>query len=92
MKPEAVEHFGITIIEAINADCVPLVFDAGGPSEIVSKSKTGLTYRSVDEAAALLVQLINPDSRDRLIKAADRSWLASTTETAFDERLQALVA
>ncbi len=34
--PERAEHFGISTIEAISAGCYPLVFKAGGQTEILS--------------------------------------------------------
>lgn len=34
-KPEKMEHFGISILEAINAGLVPIVFDSAGPAEIL---------------------------------------------------------
>src|SRR5260370_39614653 len=29
------EHFGITVVEAMSAGCVPVVHDSGGPKEII---------------------------------------------------------
>jgi len=35
--PSRAEHFGITVVEAMSAGAVPLVYNAGGHKEIVSK-------------------------------------------------------
>ncbi len=43
-NPEAVEHFGITVVEAMAAGAVPVVFRAGGHKEIVSKGETGFLW------------------------------------------------
>jgi glycosyltransferase involved in cell wall biosynthesis len=42
------EHFGITIVEAMSASCVPVVHDSGGPKEIV-KDHTGFRWRNVND-------------------------------------------
>jgi len=41
------EHFGITIVEAMSAGCVPVVHDSGGPKEIVGSS--GILWQEVEE-------------------------------------------
>jgi len=34
-RPEDMEHFGIAVVEALNADLIPLVYDVAGPAEIL---------------------------------------------------------
>lgn len=64
------EHFGITIVEAMAAGCVPLVHDSGGPREIVSDD-VGYKWNSMDWAIKKLSSLIKDDDlRTRLSKAA----------------------
>ena len=46
------EHFGITVVEAMSAGCVPVVHASGGPREIVGDS--GLLWRRVEEIPRLL--------------------------------------
>src|SRR5690348_11024217 len=43
------EHYGITIVEAMAASCVPVVNDSGGPREIVS-NEVGFRWSQIDEA------------------------------------------
>ena len=47
--PERLEHFGISIVEAMARGCVPLAYDAGGPREIISDGLDGRLYRTFDE-------------------------------------------
>jgi glycosyltransferase involved in cell wall biosynthesis len=64
------EHFGITIIEAMAAGCVPIVHDSGGPREIVTET-IGYRWRTVDEAAGQVSNLVHDDYlREKLSKAA----------------------
>lgn len=43
-EPEKVEHFGITVVEAMAAGCVPAVFNAGGHKEIIKNGKNGYLW------------------------------------------------
>ncbi len=42
--PDRFEHFGITVVEAMAAGAVPLVFAAGGPAEIVEHGVNGFHW------------------------------------------------
>jgi len=44
--PEKVEHFGITVVEAMSAGAVVMVYAAGGHKEIVVDKKNGLLWKS----------------------------------------------
>jgi glycosyltransferase involved in cell wall biosynthesis len=48
------EHFGIAIIEAMAAGCLPVVHASGGPLEIVENGRYGLIYRDLSEIPELL--------------------------------------
>jgi len=41
------EHFGITVVEAMSAGCVPIVHNSGGPKEIVDGC--GFLWRTTEE-------------------------------------------
>jgi glycosyltransferase involved in cell wall biosynthesis len=47
-KPERMEHFGIAVVEALLARCVPLVHDSAGPAEIL-ESFPNLRYNSLED-------------------------------------------
>ena len=57
-EPEKAEHFGISIVEAMSAECVPFAFNAGGPCEIITHGSDGCLYDTtdalVDQTIALL--------------------------------------
>jgi glycosyltransferase involved in cell wall biosynthesis len=50
-KPEHMEHFGITTVEAMAAGCIPLVYAGGGQKEIVQDKKTGFLWDTMEELA-----------------------------------------
>jgi len=61
------EHFGITIVEAMSAGCVPIVHDSGGPKEIVSE-EIGFRWQSIEEIPGLIDEASNmsPSAAARL--------------------------
>ena len=60
-QPEEAEHFGITIVEAMSAQCVPLAFNAGGPREFITHGVDGFLYGSREELAAITRQLFSDE-------------------------------
>ena len=70
------EHFGITIVEAMAAGCVPVVNDSGGPPEIVSDD-VGYRWNSIGEkskAAVLRADLFGPAPFELGIGGAIRQY------------------
>jgi alpha-1,2-mannosyltransferase len=61
------EHFGITIVEAMSAGCVPVVHDSGGPKEIVN-GELGFRWNDVEEIPSLIERAMedSPSSRCQL--------------------------
>lgn len=47
--PEKVEHFGITVVEAMASGAIPFVFNAGGHKEIVKDGINGYLWRTTSE-------------------------------------------
>jgi glycosyltransferase involved in cell wall biosynthesis len=58
------EHFGVSIVEAMAAGCIPIVHDSGGPREFVPSN---WRYRDVEEA-------------EQKIKEALSSWSPSLSK------------
>lgn len=48
-KPEATEHFGITVVEAMAAGAVPLVVNRGGLPEIITQNQDGFLWDTIDQ-------------------------------------------
>ena len=85
--PERFEHFGISVVEAMAAGAVPLVFGAAGPAEIVQDGMNGMHWGTLDELGEFTVGLVaDPDRTAELSRAA----VARATDfsaTAFADRL-----
>lgn len=59
--PALVEHFGMTIVEAMQNKVAPIVFDGGGQREIVEQGKSGFRVTTTAELIKYTLQLIeNP--------------------------------
>jgi glycosyltransferase involved in cell wall biosynthesis len=74
-EPEKMEHFGIAIVEAMLAGCVPLVHDSAGPGEIL-ENFPNLRYKSLDELVDKTIYLVEQESREfylsRLIEHSEK--------------------
>lgn len=72
-EPKKVEHFGITIVEAMASGCVPVVFAAGGPKEIVEDGKNGLLWEKESELIKKTYTLINDKNKlKKMAKNAEK--------------------
>jgi glycosyltransferase involved in cell wall biosynthesis len=90
--PERFEHFGISVVEAMAAGAVPLVFGAAGPAEIVQNGQNGRHWKTLDELERITLELVGDDARrDEFASAAVRR-AADFSATAFAERLAHFVA
>jgi len=58
LHPERVEHFGITVVEAMAAGVVPILIKKGGFKEIVQEGKSGFFWEIKDELKQKTRQLI----------------------------------
>jgi glycosyltransferase involved in cell wall biosynthesis len=90
--PERFEHFGISVVEAMAAGAVPLVFGAAGPAEIVQDGTNGRHWTTLGELADQTVDLVTDEaSRDELAAAAV-ARAADFSATAFADRLTTFLA
>ena len=74
-EPEKVEHFGISVVEAMAAGTVPIVYNAGGYKEIVADGETGYLWKKKRELVTKTINLIK--TRGLLIEIAERTKAAS---------------
>jgi len=58
-NPEKTEHFGITLVEAMSAGCVPLVFNAGGHKEIIDAENNGYLWENKRDLISLTKKILN---------------------------------
>ena len=90
--PERFEHFGISVVEAMAAGAVPLVFAAAGPAEIVRDGVDGVQWRTLDQLATASVELATDEARRAAMSAAAVERAGDFSAAAFRTRLLELVA
>lgn len=70
-NPERMEHFGISVVEAMSAGAVPVVLSTGGPSDIVRHRREGLHYGDLTGLISSTSELVDDEAlRDRLAESA----------------------
>ena len=85
-RPERLEHFGITTVEAMAWGCVPVAPALGGQLEIVADGRNGRLWHTVDELVAASLDLIrDPAATETLRTAAVADAQQFTKERFRDE-------
>lgn len=93
-NPEAVEHFGISILEAMSAGCVPVAYAVGGPTETIRHGVNGALVLSVAEMADWTIRLLR-DWDTPLVRAMRDSAVRTAQsygKPAFGARVRQLIA
>jgi len=73
-QPLKVEHFGISVVEAMSAGCVPIIPALGGHPEIVDPGQNGFLYHTLDDLGSLTLKL-----------TTDRRQLTTLSQAAIDK-------
>jgi len=69
--PAKVEHFGMTVAEAMQNGCVPIAFRGGGQTEIVEDGLSGYLFSSEKELVERTLSLVeNPARIDEMSEHA----------------------
>lgn len=91
LYPQRAEHFGISIVEAMACNTVPIVFNGGGIPEIIGKKEAGLLWRQPDELIKKTKLLIkNTNLRLKLAQQLKKRALFFTKKKFFANLLKLL--
>jgi len=85
------EHFGITIVEAMAAGCIPIVHDSGGPTEIVT-NEVGFRWRDLATAARQITSLVENDHFRREFSAASSAKAQEFRPEIFESEMVRVLA
>ena len=80
LHPEKAEHFGMTVVEAMSAGCVPIIVNLGGHPEIVTNTEDGFLWDEPRMLEKLTLDLISDTQ-----KISYLSKLAQNKASVFDE-------
>jgi GT2 family glycosyltransferase/tetratricopeptide (TPR) repeat protein/glycosyltransferase involved in cell wall biosynthesis len=92
-SPHVLEHFGISVVEAMSFGVIPLVYSAGGPKEIVEKIGIGAVFTDIGEAVDKLSAILEipwAERNEMGIALIERSAIFATSR--FMEGVISLVS
>ncbi|KKQ31604.1 MAG: hypothetical protein US68_C0002G0031 [Candidatus Shapirobacteria bacterium GW2011_GWE1_38_10] len=91
IHPEQTEHFGMTVVEAMDSGLVPMVVAKGGLSEIVTESENGFLWQTIDELVAKTQLLLGTpnDLKKIALQAQESSQVFS--KQVFETKLLDLI-
>lgn len=88
-NPEKVEHFGISVVEAMSAGVVPLLVEKGGFREIIEDEKSGFFWETTEDLERITLRLKDDDLFHIGEEAIKRSRLFSKEK--FYERIKKII-
>lgn len=90
-EPNRMEHFGMTVVEAMSSGCVPIIFEGGGHAEIVEDGVNGFLWQTPQQLVALTKKLIyNPKLREQMSLSA-RERAQSFSREVFEKQLLSIL-
>lgn len=89
--PEKVEHFGISLVEAMAAGAIPIVYKAGGYKEIVEEGKNGFFWESPHTLISLTTKLLKDKKLERSLSANAKKDAQKFASVRFEEEILAII-
>ena len=90
-EPLRVEHFGISVVEAMAAGAVPLAVGKGGVGEIITPGENGILWDTVAELVAATQQLIEHPERRARLSAAAQERSKAFSQQRYGDAMQQIV-
>jgi glycosyltransferase involved in cell wall biosynthesis len=90
-QPEKVEHFGISVVEAMGAGCIPVVIGKGGIKEIITPGKDGFLWQTKEELENFTLQLIKETSSIKKISQHLKKSSERFSKEVFRQKIYELV-
>jgi glycosyltransferase involved in cell wall biosynthesis len=81
-NPEKVEHFGMTVVEAMSAGTVPIVYNAGGHKEIVAVNEDGFLWDKESELLKISTNLIKDK---KILRRISLESISTSSKFSYEE-------
>ena len=72
--PEATEHLGISVLEAMIAGCITFAHNSGGQKETIENGKTGFLYDTLEELVRKTAEMNSASSTLQEISTAAKEY------------------
>lgn len=89
-NPRKVEHFGITVVEAMASGCIPIVYKAGGHKEIVDDGKNGYLWTKVSDLVSKTRKLNQNKKQLRDLASQAKKDAQKYSYESFEKNLKKL--
>jgi len=86
--PSEIEHFGMTPVEAMQNEVVPIVYDGGGLREIVDHGENGFRVRSKAELLDFTLRLLQEETLVRALARNAHKKSLDFSRIKFEERVR----
>jgi glycosyltransferase involved in cell wall biosynthesis len=86
--PAEIEHFGMTVVEAMQNKMVPIVYDGGGPREIVDNGVNGFRVKSKAELMDYSLRLFQDEKLIQRLSENAHIKSQIFTRQKFEERMR----
>lgn len=83
------EHFGISVIEAASAGCVPIVYHLGGPAE--SLGDASLKWRDLKQLSTFIHEIVNNENMWSQLSERARKKSLEFDTSIFETRIRNIV-
>jgi len=90
INPGRAEHFGITVLESIQNSCVPLVFNAGGPVEILGAENQDFFWNDIDQLATKTEKILMDNKYRVSLIRTSRKRLELYSQEKFSKKILSL--
>ena len=91
-EPERVEHFGISVVEAMAHGCVPVVIAAGGPLETVRHGMDGIHCGTLADMVSATRRILSDSGEQKKLAASARARARQFSLETFTDTLLSAVA
>lgn len=88
--PVMIEHFGLTIVEAMATGCVPVVINKGGPAEVAKE--VGITWNNLTEMEEKTIELINDEKKISSIKKQLIEYSKKYNSNQFKSKIHSIIS
>lgn len=90
-EPRKVEHFGIAVVEAMAAGCLPIIYGAGGHKETVREGINGFLWKDVNELILKTSECISNKTQWKKITGQAKKDCQQFSYEEFDKAFSSII-